>query len=91
MVNEEGKILFTKLLNEFKIPKVHFDIDSNCPKDCNQEENCEMIRVAYTLAHKIVDELRSRDPLLALLAKPILVGSLKENSRVFYLGKSMYM
>ena len=86
-MNEEGRIPFSRLLKEFMIPEVHYDIKSKCPSSCNQQENCEMIREAYKVAHTIVDKLRSRDPLLAYLGEPILVGSLKENSRVFHLGK----
>ena len=87
MMNDEGRIHFSRLLKEFKIQEVHYDIHSKCPSNCSQQENCEIIRGAYKVAHTIVDKLRSRDPLLANLGGPILVGSLKENSRVFHLGK----
>ena len=86
-MNEEGRIPFSKLLKEFMIPEVHYDIKSKCPSSCSQQENCEMIKGAYKVAHTIVDKLKSTDSLLAYLREPILVGSLKENSRVFHLGK----
>ena len=87
MMNDERRIPFSRLLKEFKIPEVHYDIHSKCPSNCSQQENCEMIRRAYKVAYTIVDKLRSTDSLLAHLGEPVLVGSLKENSRVFHLGK----
>ena len=87
MVDNEGEISFTKLLAEFKIPVVHYDIDSNCPSSCKETEDCSIIRGAHRTAHKIVDRIGSKDKIFSFLQKPILVGSLKENSRVFFLGK----
>ena len=84
----EGKVSFTSLLTEFKIPVVHYDIDSNCPSNCEQTEDCSVIRGAHRIGHKIVERIGSMDKIFSFLQKPILVGSLKENSRVFFLGKS---
>ena len=86
-VNNEGEISFTKLLAEFKIPVVHYEIEDNCPSSCEQTEDCSIIRGAHRIAHKIVDRIGSKDKIFSFLQKPILVGSLKENSRVFFLGK----
>ena len=80
LVDDKGEISFTSLLSEFKIPVVHYDIDSNCPSNCEKTEDCSMIRGANCIAHKVVERIKSMDK--------ILVGSLKENSRVFVLGKS---
>ena len=90
MVDNEGEVSFTSLINEFKIPEVHYDIDSNCPASCEQTEDCSIIRGAHRIAHKIVERIGSLDKIFAFLQKPILVGSLKENSRVFFLGKSSF-
>ena len=87
LVDDEGEVSFTSLLTEFKIPVVHYDIDSNCPSNCEQTEDCSMIRGAHHIAHKVVESIGSKDKIFAFLQKPILVGSLKENSRVFFLGK----
>ena len=84
MVDNKGEISFSKLLNEFKIPKVHYD--GACSSSCQQKEDCSIIREAQQIAHKIVERIGSMDKIFALLQKPILVGSLKENSRVFFLG-----
>ena len=88
LVNDRGEISFTSLLSELKIPVVHYDIYSNCPSNCEKTEDCSMIRGANCIAHKVVEKIKSMDKIFAFLQKPILVGSLKENSRVFFLGKS---
>ena len=87
LVDDEGEVSFTSLLNKFKIPEVHYDVE-NCPSNCGQTEDCSMIRGAHCIAHKVVERIGSMDNIFAFLQKPILVGSLKENSRVFFLGKS---
>ena len=89
LVDNEGETSFTGLLTEFKIPVVHYDIDSKCPSSCEQTEDCSIIRGAHRIAHKVVDRIKSMDKIFAFLQKPILVGSLKEDSRVFFLGKSL--
>ena len=48
-MDDEGRIPFSRLLKELKIPEVHYDIDSKCLTNCSQQENCEMIRGAYKL------------------------------------------
>ena len=90
MVDNKGEISFISLLNEFKIPEVHYDIDSNCTSICKQTEDCSIIRGAHRIAHKIVKRIGSMEKIFAFLQKPILVGSLKENSRVFFLGNSSF-
>ena len=90
LVDNKGEISFNNLLTEFKIPVVHHDIDRNCPLDCEQTEDCSIIRGAQCIAHKIVERIKSMDKIFSFLQKPILVGSLKENSRVFFLGKSSF-
>ena len=87
LVDKEEEISFNNLLAEFKIPEVHYDIDSNCPSSCEQTEDCSIIRAAYHIAHKVVERIKSINKIFSFLQKPILVGSLKENSRVFFLGK----
>ena len=89
LVDNEGAISFTKLLAKFKIPEVHYGIDSNCTSNCEQTEDCSIIRGAHRIAHKVVERIKSMDKIFSFLQKPILVGSLKENSRVFFLGKSL--
>ena len=84
MVNNKGEISFTKILNEFKIPKVHYE--GNCSWSCQQKEDCSIIKGALQVADKIVERIGSMEKIFAFLQKPILVGSLKENSRVFFLG-----
>ncbi len=88
LADNKGEITFTNLLNEFKIPVVHYDIEKDCPPNCEQTEDCSMIREANRIAHKVVQSIKSKDKIFAYLQKLILVGSLKENSRVFYLGKN---
>ena len=87
LVDNEGRIAFTKLLTEFKIPVVHYDYDiGKCPLDCEQTEDCSIIRAAHRIAHKVVEKIKSMDKIFSFLQKPMLVGSLRENSRVFFLG-----
>ena len=88
LVDNEGEISFNNLLSEFKIPVVHYAIEENCPTNCEQIEDCSIIRGAHRLAHKVVESIKSKDKIFVFLQKPILVGSLKESSRVFFLGKS---
>ena len=88
MVDDEGEVSFNNLLAEFKIPEV--DYGRNCPPNCKQTEDCSIIRGAYRIAHKVVERIGTIDKIFAFLQKPILVGSLKENSRVFFLGKSSF-
>ena len=90
LVDKEEEISFNNLLAEFKIPEVHYDIDSNCPSSCKQIEDCSIIRGAHRIAHKVVERIGSMDKIFTFLQKPILVGSLKENSKVFFLGKSSF-
>ena len=90
-VDNEGEISFTKLLIDFKIPEVHYDIDSNCPSNCKKTEDCSIIRGAYRIAHNVVERIGSMDKIFTFLEEPILVGSLKENSRVFFLGRNHYL
>ena len=90
LVDNEGEISITSLLTEFKIPEVHYDIDKKCKSNCKQTEDCSIIRGAHRFAHKIVERIKSMDKIFSFLQKPILVGSLKENSRVFFLGKLLF-
>ena len=90
IVDNEGEVSFTNLLSKFKIPEVHYNIDSNCPSNCEQTEDCSIIRGAHRIAHKIVKRIGSMYKIFSFLQEPILVGSLKENSRVFFLGKSSF-
>ena len=87
LVDDEGEVSFTSLLTKFKIPVVHYDIDSTCPSNCEQTEDCSIIRGAHRISHEIVEKIRSIDKIFSFLQEPVLVGSLKENSRVFCLGK----
>ena len=91
LMDIEGEISFNHLLTEFKIPVVHYEIEDNCPLICNQTDDCSIIRGAHCVAHKVVERIKSFDKIFAFLQKPILVGSLKENSRVFFLGINYHL
>ena len=43
---------------------LHYDIDSNCPSSCEQNEDCSIIRGAHRIAHKIVDRIGSKEKIL---------------------------
>ena len=81
---EDNFIGFDKILM-FHKQDVHYS--GPCSEACNQTEMCDIMRRCVQFSKKIVQQLRLRDGLLYYIQDPFVVGSLKEGTRLFSLGK----
>ena len=81
---EDNFIGFDKILL-FHKKNVHYS--GPCSRACNQREMCDIMRRCVQFSKKIVQQLRLRDGLLHYIQDPFVVGSLKEGTRLFSLGK----
>ena len=81
---EDNFIGFDKILT-FHKQDVHYS--GPCSEACNQTEMCDIMRRCVQFSKKIVQQLRLRDGLLHYIQEPFVVGSLKEGTRLFSLGK----
>ena len=81
---EDNFIGFDKILM-FHKQNVHYS--GPCSEACNQTEMCDIMRRCVQFSKKIVQQLRLRDGLLHYIQDPFVVGSLKEGTRLFSLGK----
>ena len=71
--------------------KLHMDpvhVEGMCDQFCRQQESCRNIRNAIRIAEYIKDELGVRERLFKTIKKPIVIGSLKENTRLFSLDET---
>ena len=88
------RISFVNLLNDFKIQEIHYK--SECNLGCHQKDKCEIARKACQVAEHIVKDLRTADCLFEFVESPFVVGSTKENTKIFSMGrfndvKSLYL
>ena len=86
LIKSKDYISFDKIM-DFHIKDVHYKMRDHCPATCNQEEYCGIMRSCFIFATKIVEKLRLMDGLWSLIEDPFVVGSLKEGTRLFSLGK----
>ena len=86
VIESKDYISFDEILG-FHIKEVHYKMRDLCPATCNQEEYCGIMRSFFIFATKIVEKLRLMDGLWSLIEDPFVVGSLKEGTRLFSLGK----
>ena len=80
-------VTFDDLL-EFHVPPVHIDDDElmECRKTCSQPEYCGNIKKAVRIAEYIKEQLGVKDDLFKLMKKPMVLGSMRENTKLFSLG-----
>ena len=78
-------------LFKFHMPPVHFeDYEMSlreCRTSCIQQESCKNIRNVLRIAEYIKSQLGMQDRLFQTLKKPLVVGSLRENTRLFSLDE----
>ena len=79
------RISFVNLLNDFKIQEIHYN--SECNLGCHQKDKCVIARKACQVAEYIVEKLRSADRLFKFVESPFVVGSTKENTKIFSMGR----
>ena len=79
------RISFLNLLNNFKIKEIHSK--NECNLGCHQKDKCEIARKACQVAEYIVKDLRTADRLFKFVERPFVVGSTKENSKIFSMGR----
>ena len=79
------KTSFENLLNDFKIQEIHYK--SECNLRCHQKDKCYIAREACEVAKYIVKDLRTADRLFEFVESPFVVGSTKENTKIFSMGK----
>ena len=92
ILRENGnKISFDLVLTRFHKKEVHYKEDA-CEEGCEQEEECLMMRQSFSLVKIIADRLKKTgDPLLKHLDDPFVVGSIKELTKIFEMGKIVYL
>ena len=73
------------LLEAFKIQEIHYK--TICDLECGQKEKCKIARKACQVAEYIVKDLRTADRLFNFVESPFVVGSTKENTKIFSMGK----
>ena len=83
------KISFQNLLNNFKIQEIHYKSEFNprCLLRCHQKDKCYIAKKACQVAEYIVEKLRSADRLFKFVESPFVVGSTKENTKIFSMGR----
>ena len=80
------RISFVNLLNCFKIQEIHYK--SECNLGCHQKDKCHFAIKACQVAEYIVEELRTSDRLFNFVeSPPFVVGSTKENTKIFSMGR----
>ena len=77
-------------LLKFHLPPVHYDDDEMCLLECrtacDQQEYCNIIRKSVRIAEYIQKQIGVKDNLFKFVQKPMVVGSMKENTKLFCLG-----
>ena len=83
-------ICFEDLL-KFHLPPVHYEEDEMCLLECRtacgQQEYCNIIRKSVRIAEYIQHQIGAKDQLFKFLQKPMVVGSMKENTKLFCLDE----
>ena len=85
MICERGHVTFKDLLCKYKIDVIHYD--GECDPQCSQKRFCDFSRKSCHIAKWIVKDLQSSDRLFNLVNKPFVVGSTKEQTKIFCFGK----
>ena len=60
--------------------------EEECPEECKQKEECDRLRQVYFLVRILVAKMGEINPvfLLGTNRHPFIIGSIKEQSRVFF-------
>ena len=84
-------------LLQLKIPEDHFNIERDnkrdvghlvpCPAPCPRPATCRTMQTPLLIADYIRVQLGKKEKLFENLPPPFVVGSLKENTRLFCYGK----
>ena len=85
MICEKGHVTFKDLIGKFKIDMIHYDRE--CDSECSQKEFCDFSRKSCDIGKWIVKDLQSSDRLFKLVDSPVVVGSTKEQTKIFSIGK----
>ena len=85
MICEKGHVTFKDLLGKYKIDVIHYN--SECDSECSQKKFCDFSRKSYDIGKWIVKDLQSSDRLFKLVDSPFVVGSTKEQTKIFSIGK----
>ena len=72
---------FDKLLERLHVKKLHYDQDQDCPTDCQQTENCQIVREIIKLIEYMLEEAAKVFPIFKNTAVQV-VGSLKEDTKI---------
>ena len=81
---------YKSLIESFKIKEIHYK--TKCDRGCCQKDKCDFARKACQVAEYIVEDLRTADRLFNLVeSPPFVVGSTKENSKIFSMGRLSYL
>ena len=89
-------VKFEDLL-KLKLPEVHYNIGHEnkrdvghlvpCPAPCPRPDTCRTMQTPLLIADYIRVQLGKKEKLFASIPPPFVVGSLKENSRLFFFGE----
>ena len=85
MICEKGDVTFKDLLDQYKIGVIHYN--SECDPECSQKMFCDFSRKSCDIGKWIVKDLQSSDRLFKLVDSPFVVGSTKEQTKIFCIGK----
>ena len=76
---------YKNLLKSYKIQQIHYE--KKCDLGCSQKDKCEIARKACQVAEYIVKDLRTADCLFKFVERPFVVGSTRENTKIFSIGR----
>ena len=85
MICEKGDVTFKDLLDKYKIDLIHYN--RKCDPECSQKMFCDFSRKSCDIGKLIVKDLPSSDRLFKLVDSPFVVGSTKEQTKIFSIGK----
>ena len=85
MICEKGHVTFKDLLGKYKIDVIHYNRE--CDPKCSQKMFCNISRKSCDIGKWIVKDLQSSDRLFKLVDSPFVVGSTKEQTKIFSIGK----
>ena len=88
-------------LLQLKLPPVHYNIERDhkrdvghlvpCPTPCPRPATCKTMQTPLLIADYIRVQLGKKEKLFASIPPPLVVGSLKENSRLFFFGENSFV
>ena len=85
IANKTKLINYKDLIKKLWVPTVHYQ--ENCPDDCGQKEKCHCIREVLTLLKHLMEKISQKFSIFSG-TDVILVGSLKENTKISHLDEA---